>query len=51
MQRSGSWLAAILISLVATMQVEAREGAGDPPKGLAPPGRGWIVPPPGGGQG
>jgi len=51
MQRSGSWLAAILISLVATMQVEAREGAGDPPKGLAPPGRGWTVPPPGGGQG
>ncbi len=37
MQRSGSWLAAILISLAATMQVEAREGAGDPPKGLAPP--------------
>ena len=27
----------ILISLVATMQVEAREGAGDPSKGLAPP--------------
>jgi len=36
MHRSGLWLAAVLISLVATRHVEAREGAGDPPKGLAP---------------
>jgi len=37
MRRSCLWLAAILISLVATTQVEVREGAGDPPRGLAPP--------------
>ena len=37
MQRSGSWLASSLILLVGTMQVEVRGGAGDPPKGLAPP--------------
>lgn len=37
MRRSCVCLAAILISLVLTMPVQAREGAADSPKGLAPP--------------
>ena len=37
MHCSGSWLVSSLILFVGTMPVQAREGAGDPPKGLAPP--------------